>query len=562
ASAASTDSVPAVIPRFPVTIGGVTLDSLYDEYPVLFFNDITYLPLTYYGCQLLGLYSEWTPESGLIISDMGSKGRYIPYTRTAPNPGTLTAVPATGKISIKGVPIDNAKEEWPFLIFRNVTYIPLTWRNMHDILGCDYAWDPVNGLVIDRADAASAENVIRLPLDEDHSIVQAYAGYFWYYDSGQNISRTPMTGDASELVYEMPKPGQDTLLDPAPHFFISNDKLYCSYIVGSGATMSSRYLLRLNPDGTVTSPTGTNVNPDDGKIYQNAVNGEVLEAGSYTLIAHHYPAQTYANLAIRRDGDDKWSAFGEPGYLYGSQTTEQFEGGFSYTSPTQDTLYEANGRIYTLAHNSFAKANPDEWTEETWYDRSWTKYYDPNLRWPQHSRVCSIDPATGATKFLTPEYADALYVDGDTVYYLTSANRELMACDLDGSNLRGLSPSGVHITQFRVVNGTIYYALGMTRYMVTRNNLTGYEEWAWRTDDCLLFVLTEHGPKQIGTTPVVSMDVSEGYFIARLAADSDDPASDPIRLAVYEGEDEIYTLRGVNVTAAGVADGNLYFVLR
>ena len=558
ASAASRLPVPASIPWFPVTIGGVTLDSLYEEYPVIFFNDITYLPLTYYGCQLLGLYVDWGPEKGLIISDMGTKGEYVPYRRAKPNPGTLTAVPATGRITIKGTPIDNATEEWPFLFFRDITYIPLTWRNMHDLLGCDYAWDPVNGLVIDRA-VSEASNVLRLPLSENNRTVQAYAGYFWYTNGNGDIARTPMTGGPSEFVYEMPI--NSFIADDQKavgSFWMNGDNLYLGYHVG-GAIMGSDYVLRLDPDGTVSSPTGTNVNPDDGRTYFNSLRGEYLKTDGYDVIAYHWPANSYNNLRIRRDGEADWTALGEPGYLYGSTTTEQENGGLSYNMPNSGYLYESNGKIYTLAHNSFAKADPAEWTEDTWYEQSWTKYYEPDLVWPQHSRVCSVDPATGETVFLT-EYADGLFVEGDTIYYLTADTHVLKACDLNGKNVRTLSPDGVCVTQFTVVNGTVYYAEGVTRFM--RSRVNDYEEWVYRTDDCPLYVLTAKGPKRIGTTPLVRMDASEGYLIARLAPDSETPASDPVRLAVYDGEDELYTIRGADVISAGVSDGNLYFVLR
>ncbi len=534
ASAAQPKTVRVTIPDFPVTIGGVSIDSANEEYPFLVYNEITYLPLTYYGCQLLGLYAEWkSPETGLIISDMGAKGAYIPSPRVSTNSGPLTAEVATGKIAIKGVPIDNEAEEWPFLLFRQITYIPMTWANMHDTLGCDYWWDAATGLAIDRA-AGEAANVLHLPLGEafGSTIVKAYNGYFWYYDSDLNVSRTPMTGGASELIYELPKIGQGTFLNPAPNFSVRNGRLYCNYMAGSSPIMSSSPVLRLNADGSVTNLGSY---------------AEVLETADYQIRANKHMV-LMNNLQISRDQGQTWESLGDPNFLYALNTAKDSAqsggaSGSTYSASSQ-YLFEANGLIYTTAHNQAAG------------DAS-SPYYEPDAAWPSASRVCSVDPATGETKLLTADYASALQVEGDTIYYLSVPDHVIKACDLDGGNVRQLTPDDVFVAQFTVVNGTLYYTADLEKS--TQGN---YHEWLWVTQNLPLFVLTADGPKQIGTTPLLSMDANEGYLIARLAADSENPASDPVRLAVYEGESEIYTLRGADVVSAGVSDGNLYFVLR
>ena len=126
-------NVRVALPQFAVTLGGQTIDPAKEEYPFLVYRDITYLPLTYFGCRLLGLYEKWTEEGGLVISDAGARGQYESTPRRSSNSGALYAQKATGTITLCGISIDNGCEEYPFLLFRDVTYLPMTWVNMENV---------------------------------------------------------------------------------------------------------------------------------------------------------------------------------------------------------------------------------------------------------------------------------------------------------------------------------------------------------------------------------------------------------------------------------------------
>ena len=109
------------LPSFTVTLCGQTIDPTKEEYPFLVYRDITYLPLTYFGCRLLGLYAKWSPETGLTVSDAGAKGAYQSTPRVSRNSGALYAQKAAGQITINNKWIENNKEDYPFLLFRDVT---------------------------------------------------------------------------------------------------------------------------------------------------------------------------------------------------------------------------------------------------------------------------------------------------------------------------------------------------------------------------------------------------------------------------------------------------------
>ncbi|MGX8698408.1 MAG: hypothetical protein ACSW8F_00580, partial [bacterium] len=226
--------VRVTLPAFPVTLGGQVIDPAGEEYPFLFYKDITYLPLTYFGCRRMGLYSKWTRETGLVISDAGAAGVYISTPRTSSNSGSLYATIAAGPITICGKVIDNSAERYPFLLFRDVTYLPMTWANMHDLLGCEYSFNGRKGLSINRRSTGGG-SALYLPIYREGDTtgsIAAWRGWFWYQDDAGYLSRTPMGGGAQEQLYQIPI---DDLTDsPALIYLnVSKDRLYMTYHLGS-----------------------------------------------------------------------------------------------------------------------------------------------------------------------------------------------------------------------------------------------------------------------------------------------------------------------------------------
>lgn len=148
-------SVAAVRPSFPIQLNGLQLDASLSRYPFLFYNDITYMPLTWNNLQALGMEMLWDSSNGLMIWNNRNSP---PPLRLAPpeqdlveqpnNAKSYTAQVAQGRIQLNGVEIDNAAEPYPFLSFRDVVYMPLTWRFTHDILQIDLHWDSEGGLAL------------------------------------------------------------------------------------------------------------------------------------------------------------------------------------------------------------------------------------------------------------------------------------------------------------------------------------------------------------------------------------------------------------------------------
>lgn len=148
------ERVEVTLPEFPVTLNGQTTSSEHSRYPFLVYKDITYFPMTYHDGRLLGLYTRWTAESGLEIRK--NDAPYYEYVREVTeetNARTHTAQIVKGPIRVNGTSIDNANEPYPLLLFRDVTYFPLTWRFAVEEFGWQYTFDSENGLVITNPEA-------------------------------------------------------------------------------------------------------------------------------------------------------------------------------------------------------------------------------------------------------------------------------------------------------------------------------------------------------------------------------------------------------------------------
>lgn len=153
--AAQAKEVKVTLPTFNVTLNGIAMDQVYNQYPLLVYNDITYVPMTYYDARLLGLTTAWDNTEGLSVAPLSfipeaqaAQSQYKAYTTEQGNKTSYTAQTAQFKIKVAGAEIDNATEEYPLLVFRDVTYFPLTWHYAVTTFGWNYNFDLTNGLVI------------------------------------------------------------------------------------------------------------------------------------------------------------------------------------------------------------------------------------------------------------------------------------------------------------------------------------------------------------------------------------------------------------------------------
>lgn len=147
-AAQGAENVTVTLPTFPVTLNGCQMTPEYDEYPVIVYKDITYFPMTYHYAAFLGLATNWADYTLTVKKTDTASQNLRWYERTEKNKMKQTASLTPFNIVINGELIDNSKEQYPLLLFRDITYFPLTWRFAVDEFGWDYAFDMEQGLQI------------------------------------------------------------------------------------------------------------------------------------------------------------------------------------------------------------------------------------------------------------------------------------------------------------------------------------------------------------------------------------------------------------------------------
>ena len=149
-------SVQITLPNFNVTLNQTEVENATRQYPLIVYKDITYFPMTYHDCRFLGLESEYSGQTGLEIQKTGVTAEYNAAKLSGKNPQNATAQTASFPIRVNGKVVDNTKEEYPLLLYKDITYFPLTWRFAVDEFGWDYGFDNVRGLAINSTPSGSS----------------------------------------------------------------------------------------------------------------------------------------------------------------------------------------------------------------------------------------------------------------------------------------------------------------------------------------------------------------------------------------------------------------------
>ncbi len=112
-----------------IVVNGRGVNNSLRKYPFIVYNSITYFPMTYNDCAYLGLSNTWTAEAGNIITKAEEIDCYDDFLNPLQNDedkGGMAQIAMT-PINVLGESIDNLKEQYPILNYRNLLYFPLTW---------------------------------------------------------------------------------------------------------------------------------------------------------------------------------------------------------------------------------------------------------------------------------------------------------------------------------------------------------------------------------------------------------------------------------------------------
>lgn len=158
AALAASQQVRVTLPDFPVTVNGMQIDNKYSQYPLIVYQDITYFPMTYHSSRFLNVKINWYENKQvLFIGKAEEQEKVLQMEKTTkPNQKSYVAIIPTYEIAVNTTNsrnfLNNSKEPYPILNFRDVTYFPLIWRFAVEEFGWEYSFDVKEGLVIKSGD--------------------------------------------------------------------------------------------------------------------------------------------------------------------------------------------------------------------------------------------------------------------------------------------------------------------------------------------------------------------------------------------------------------------------
>ena len=240
----------ATLPAFDVHFNGNKIENEFREYPLLVYKDITYFPMTYFDSRHLGIVTEWDGETNtLAISKKNINSILTAYKNEIENQTKNDVSICNFNIIVNGKVIDNKKEPYPFLTFREVTYFPLTWRFAVDEFGWEYSFDNESGLVINSANhKVKMLDLSALEMNSYYAGFTCDGEYYYHHNSANgNIYRTPVDDLSKQEIIHHIESGKPAGLS----FSSSTGKVRLSYRVG-GATMGTSYEYYINKDKTLT----------------------------------------------------------------------------------------------------------------------------------------------------------------------------------------------------------------------------------------------------------------------------------------------------------------------
>ena len=406
------------LPTFDVRVNGVEIDNENREFPLIVYKDITYFPMTFYDSRFLGLETKWDESTGLKINKSETKQGYVDYNSLT-NKSRYTAITPYFNVEVNGKLIDNSKEEYPLLLFRNVTYFPLTWRFAVDEFGWDYNFNQENGLEICNPTHTGLKvTEVKLPVAgkrDFHNGAFTVAGDYIYFE-GENgiIYQTPIDNTSlKKAVYELPMwtygdnyvyPSLET--DESRNFGYGLAML--TYHQG-GASMGTDYRIILNDDGTnETFAIG---------YLSRRLFGDMIINVDYSVPPHAN------NLSMKKSNEEEYKPIGNPDFRYGYSRSKN--GGLS---PTDD-LYKIDNELYLLAD----------------------KFYDENYTTGIHR----VNINTGETVRICDESVRKFIIEGRMIYF-TDTDGYLYKISLVNGN-KAEKLTDFIVSDFTVLNDIVYY---------------------------------------------------------------------------------------------------------
>lgn len=470
-AAIGSTSVTVTLPTFKVALNSVNMDNRYSKYPLIVYKDITYFPMTYSDCRFLGLESNWKGnQEGLLIDATDITAAYSPYNTNVRNASSSKATIPTFPIKINGKLSNNNMEKYPILIFRDITYFPITWKFAVDEFGWDYSFDSNNGLVITSHNIHLLQSAVPKDRAKDTEIMAIAGGYVYYVGTNGRIMQSKILPSnnaesqegkiekpTSKVIYQLPfhsmGDGKSYVL---PSLYSEGGNAYLTYQNG-GATMGTDYLFRLSSDGVSLINNSRNVQKSFGdKEFQWWV-GPAPGPGNLYM-------KTPGTINSADPGYPGWEKIGTQDFLYGwnwdiedmTSTQSASQGG----SGSSD-CYLVGDDLYILAFDTRAA---DDYFKNGGIKPT-TGLYQVNIK-------------TDGTRRISDQEVTGFRIEGDYIYY---HNRyvELFKYKISEKKeypiTAKLARGNNFIERFEVLGGHIYFESGVDHGLYDSN----YETMGW-----------------------------------------------------------------------------------
>lgn len=410
---ANSADVKVTIPGYKVKLNGHLVDNAYREYPLLVYKDITYFPMTWYDSRLLGLEASWSNQEGLRIYQGQVASAYVSYKSDHRNAASYRAEVPVSAITVNGQTIDNAKEEYPLLSFRDVTYFPLTWRFAHDQFSWEYTWDTVDGLSIQSHNPQL--QTVGLPVYARENDVAFFKGYYYFVettDTTNHVYRAPVQAPSDKEEIYSYNINTSEGLQKNLSFQTRNNTLWFTYHLG-GNIMGSDKFVKIGDDGKA-------VLMHSGYLdFQDTPYGTLI-------VLQGASAFEGGNLYLSPSGQEETNrkGVGDPGVKYGVHATYN-GGGEGYSSDSSTAVIGDD--VYVLASSGESDVN---------------KIYKINLKTNKSAKI--VDTSVSWFRIIN-----------NKIYYVKDKDNALYSSTLDGTGEVKLSDHAV--SWFDSIDGKVYY---------------------------------------------------------------------------------------------------------
>ena len=349
ADATAQQAVSVRLPVFKITLNDVRIDNNERLYPIIVYRDITYVPMTYNDSRFLGLETKWSADSGLQVNKAGVQTAYNP-DRGYASAVLEKAVLPDFRIRVNGKEIDNKNETYPLLVFRDITYFPLTWRYMVDEFGWTSSFDAASGLVINSKAGKAGTST---PATGEKIFSQDFGGVTVIFDRAANNLPGNLYVKENNVIRKIGN----------PNFVYGVGYLqagtYGEYAAVDKVEFANRWVYTLAVDPSVAPITSKNVriNIDTNEV--QALDGGTISTaptissktyskqfGNVTVLLDRISDQQPGNLYVREN--NVLRRVGNPSYIYG--VTYFKLGPFESYTPV-DKLEMTDRWVYTVAIN-------------------------------------------------------------------------------------------------------------------------------------------------------------------------------------------------------------------